>query len=96
MSVVQIVALLLVFPLLWLVRKKSKGLLRWSSFAMKKTRSLEIVDQLRLTPQHSIYVVRLDNQTMTVAVDPSGCHLLGRKRQAPKNVNPVFAIGQGA
>jgi flagellar biogenesis protein FliO len=95
-TVIQVAALLIVFPLLWLVRKKKHWFLRWSSFTTKRSRSLEIVDQIRFTPQHSIYLVRLDDRTMTVAVDPSGCHLLGRRRRARKGVNPLRAIGQGA
>jgi flagellar biogenesis protein FliO len=61
---------------LWWLR--SKGL---AQFAVRgpgggKTRSMKVVERLALSPQHSLYLVRVADRTMLVASSPGGCSIL--------------------
>ena len=95
-TVLQIAAALLVLPILWLARKKKQSLFKWESLVRSQARSLQIIEHVRLTPNHSIHLVRLEDRTMIVAVDPSGCHLLGRGQRPGKTGDSLHVRGQGA
>jgi flagellar biogenesis protein FliO len=73
----QIAALVFVFGLLglalwWLRGKKMIAF----GAARKGNSKLQIVDRIRLTPQHSIHVVRIGKRDLVIAVHGSGCTLL--------------------
>ena len=73
----QIAALAFVFGLLggalWWLRGK-----KMISFgeARNGNLNLRVVDRIRLTPQHSILVVRIGRRDLVVAVHGAGCTLL--------------------
>jgi flagellar biogenesis protein FliO len=37
---------------------------------------LQVLERVRLTPQHSVHIVRAGNRHLTIAVHPTGCTLL--------------------
>jgi flagellar biogenesis protein FliO len=44
--------------------------------ARHETPRLEVIDRVRLTPQHSVHLVRTGSRELTIAVHPAGCTLL--------------------
>lgn len=76
-SVRQIVSVLAVFALLgvllWAARRG--GFTRLSGIR-RQARSLESIERLPLTPQHSLHLVRIQGREMVVATHPHGCALL--------------------
>jgi flagellar biogenesis protein FliO len=41
-----------------------------------KTKSMRVIERLALTPQHSLYLVRVEDRTMLIAASPGGCSIL--------------------
>ena len=75
----QIAAVLFVFGLLGaaavlLAKRRGTGLLLPGR--TRRTGCLEVVDRLRLTPQHSIHLIRAGKRMLLVSADTAGCHLL--------------------
>ena len=72
----QIAAIAFVFGLLggalWWLRRR--GMADWRT-AGSPARMI-LVDRLRLTPQHSIHIVRVGKRNFLVAVHTGGCTLL--------------------
>jgi len=77
----QIFSVLLVFALLgvglWALRKGSFRL-SLARPSRGRTRSLETLERLALTPQHSLHLVRIGGRELLVATHPQGCTLLTR------------------
>jgi len=76
----QILAVLLVLGLLgaalfWL---RSKGVARFSVKGLGRTgnRQMRAIEQLRLTPQHSLHMVKVGDRVLLVALSPGGCSVL--------------------
>jgi flagellar biogenesis protein FliO len=60
---------------LWWLRKKGIG--RWFRPELRrKTRRLESMGRLALSPHHLLYLVRVDDRTILVAQSPSGLALI--------------------
>lgn len=77
----QIAAVMLVFAMLgaalWILRRG--GSLRFTRGARPsggRVRSLEALERLALTPQHSLHLVRIGGREVVVATYPQGCVLL--------------------
>jgi flagellar biogenesis protein FliO len=68
----QVFSVLIVFLLL------GAGLwkLRRGGPAPKHGRSLELVERLTLTPQHSLHLIRVEGRGIVVATHPQGCSLM--------------------
>ncbi len=64
--------LILLLGAVWVLRKKG-----FASMPMgRQTRAIEQLDRMRLTPQHSIYLLRIQDRLMLIAVHPRGmCRL---------------------
>jgi flagellar biogenesis protein FliO len=77
-AVRQALSVALVFALLgaalWILKRG--GLTAIRPGAAKKTRSLESMERLALTPQHSLHMVRIGERIVVVATHPVGCALL--------------------
>ena len=73
----QIGMVLLVFALLgglvWFTKRR--GLASLAS-RRGKTRCLELVERVQLTPHHAIHLVRVSDKVVLVATAPSTCMLL--------------------
>ena len=71
------IVFLLLWAALWLLKKK--GVLGVVGTLAKRSAAvpcLEVVDKIRLTPQHSVHVVSIEGRRMVVGVHPSGFTLL--------------------
>ena len=51
----------------------------WQSALRVRSRNLETVEQLRLTPQHSIHVVRFRDRVFVLAAHGGGCSILEQR-----------------
>ncbi len=73
----QIAAIVFVFALLggalWWLR--SRNIVAFGPLR-QGTPGLQVIDRVRLTPQHSVHILRSGSLEMTIAVHPSGCTLL--------------------
>ena len=74
----QVLAVFLVLGLLgaalWLLR--SRGLARFTGPARRKSRHLEAIARLPLTPQHSVHLIRVSDHAILLALSPTGCTLV--------------------
>ncbi len=81
----QISAVMLVFALLgaalWALRRGRLRLPLGMRPAAGRGRSLEAVERLALTPQHSLHLVRIGGREVVVATSPQGCTLLTERAQ---------------
>ncbi len=76
----QVLAVLLVLGLLggtlyWL---RTKGAARFgvNGLGRSATKQMRSIEQLRLTPQHSLHMVKVGDRVLLVALSPGGCSLL--------------------
>jgi len=97
----QLISLLLVFALLAFTLRKfgrSRGsfLARLKNLPMKSTRSLEQLERLALTPQHTLHVVRIDAREVVLATHVRGCTLLCELEVAPGSFQKTAAGGPAA
>jgi flagellar biogenesis protein FliO len=71
----QVLAVFLVLGLLgavlWLLR--SRGLARFTGPGRRKSRHLEAIARLPLTPQHSVHLIRVSDHAILLALSPTGC-----------------------
>jgi flagellar biogenesis protein FliO len=65
-SVVAVLGTLLV--LAYLLRRHSGGF----RLGMRKTRTVEVIERVVLTPQHSLHVVRVAGELLLLSAGPSG------------------------
>ena len=89
-SMQQALSVILVLALLgctlWWLRRKGVAQLAFRTPAGKK-RSLQVIERLSLTPQHSLHLVRVSDRTMLIAASPGGCSILeGFKEPANERV----------
>ena len=73
-SVVLVLALLGLA--LWWLKSKSLARIGVGSRRRRQRARLESVERLRLSPQHSLHLVRMADRALVVAVHASGCSLL--------------------
>lgn len=75
----QFAAIGFVLALLWavvcLLRKKGYALANNRPFR-RDTAAIEELDKMRMTPQHSLYLLRVESRKLLVAVHPQGVTLL--------------------
>jgi flagellar biogenesis protein FliO len=43
---------------------------------MSKRKSIQVIERLALTPQHSLHLVKVQDRTILIAASPAGCSLL--------------------
>jgi flagellar biogenesis protein FliO len=67
--------LTLLAALLWYARKRG-----WVSGTggARPGRRMEAIERLALAPHHTLYLVRVGDETLVVACSPAGCALLDR------------------
>lgn len=88
----ELIAIGVVLALLWITLKVAhrRGRLRLHLPLRKHSeRSLELIDRLALTPQHSVHSIRSGRQVLLVATYPGGIELLNLK-ETPES-EPVLA-----
>jgi flagellar biogenesis protein FliO len=73
----QIAAILFVFALLgaalWWLR--GRNLVAFGP-VRRGAAKLQVIEHIRLTPQHTVHIVRVGDRELTIAAHPSGCTLL--------------------
>ena len=77
----QIAAISFVFSLLggalwWLRGRNMVSLSAAFRPARPGTSRLQVIDRVRLTPQHSVHILRAGDRELTIVVHPAGCTLL--------------------
>ena len=82
MAAVGLVLVLLGSSLWWLRRRGFAGVTLGRRPAARRIESLE---RLALGPQHTLYLVRVDQSELLLSLSPSGCSLVERcARGAPE------------
>ena len=71
-----VVVLALLGGALWWLRRKGLAQFNVRGPGGGKTRSMKVVERLALTPQHSLFLVRVAGRTMLIAASPGGCSML--------------------
>jgi flagellar biosynthetic protein FliO len=74
LGVVAVLALL--GGALWWLRRKGVAQFNVRGPGGGKTKSMKVVERLALTPQHSLFLVRVAGRTMLIAASPGGCSIL--------------------
>ncbi len=73
----QVCSVLLVFgflgAFLWAVRRRGAAI-SWRP--QGRAKSLQSLQRLALTPQHSVHLIRIDGRELVVATHPQGCTIL--------------------
>jgi flagellar biogenesis protein FliO len=76
----QLSAVLFVFALLgaavWLLARRRGGTFPGGAMLRRTNGAVTVVDRVRLTPQHSVHLLRVGRRGLLVSVHPSGCTLL--------------------
>jgi flagellar biogenesis protein FliO len=74
LGVVEVLALL--GGSLWWLRRKGLAQFAVRGPGGSRTKSMRVIERLALTPQHSLYLVRVADRTMLIAASPGGCSIL--------------------
>jgi flagellar biosynthetic protein FliO len=61
---------------LWWLRRKGLAQFAVRGPGGSRTKSMRVIERLALTPQHSLYLVRVADRTMLIAASPGGCSIL--------------------
>ncbi len=61
----------------WYLRRKGATSRVASRFVRRHVRLIDQVDKVRLTPQHSIYLLQVEGQKVLVVLHPTGVTVLG-------------------
>jgi flagellar biogenesis protein FliO len=85
-----LLVLVLLGGALWWLRRKGMASLAFQRPAMSKKRSLQVIERLALTPQHSLHLVRVEDRTILIAASPAGCSFL---ENLPEPVRERMEIG---
>jgi flagellar biogenesis protein FliO len=76
----QVLSVLTVFSLLcavlWLLRRGGKVSFQGLTRVQGHTKSMVAVERLRLTPQHTLHIVRVNGREVLVATHPQGCSVV--------------------
>ena len=76
----QLSAVLFVFALLgaavWLLARRRGGVLPGAGLGRRSNSAMTVVDRVRLTPQHSVHLLRIGRRGLLVSVHPAGCTVL--------------------
>jgi len=79
-SMQQALSVLLVLGLLggalWWLRSRGMAQSAFKTAGRGKGRSIQVIERMSLTPQHSLHLVRVEDRTMLIAASPSGCSIL--------------------
>ena len=78
-SIQQALSVVLVLGLLggalWWLRRKGMAQFAFKAPAGKR-KSIQVIERMALTPQHSLHLVRVADRTMLIAASPAGCSIL--------------------
>ncbi len=60
---------------LWWLRRKGMAQIAFKAGGARR-RSIQVIERMSLTPQHSLHLVRVADRTMLIAASPAGCSIL--------------------
>lgn len=79
-SIQQALTVVLVLGLLggalWWLRRKGMAQFAFKGPGGGKRRTIQVIERMALTPQHSLHLVRVADRTMLIAASPAGCSIL--------------------
>jgi flagellar biogenesis protein FliO len=79
-SIQQALSVILVLALLggtlWWLRRRGMAQFAFRTPGTGKRKSIQVVERMALTPQHSLHLVRVADRTMLIAASPAGCSIL--------------------
>ena len=61
---------------LWWLRRKGMAQFGFKTPGSSRSRSIQVIERISLTPQHTLHLVRVADRTMLIAASPSGCSIL--------------------
>jgi flagellar biogenesis protein FliO len=61
---------------LWWLRRRGMAQFAFKAPGTGKRRSIQVIERMTLTPQHSLHLVRVADRTMLIAASPAGCSIL--------------------
>jgi flagellar biogenesis protein FliO len=88
----QVFAILAVLGLLGLalvvLRTRGHAAFQWPH-RRRDGASLEVLERVVLTPQHSLHLVRVGDKHIVVAASPQGCSRIGQLNAPPPSFPPA-------
>ena len=81
LAAVFVIALL--FVTVWMLRRKGLAVANSPWKRKGRSSSMQTVERLQLTAQHSLHLVRLGDELILVGVSPSSCEKLSVVKSAP-------------
>ena len=79
-SIQQALSVLLVLGLLggtlWWLRRRGMAPFGLRAPGTGRRKSIQVLERMALTPQHSLHLVRVADRTMLIAASPAGCSIL--------------------
>ena len=79
-SIQQALSVVLVLGLLggalWWLRRKGMAQFAFKTPGGGRSRCIQVIERMSLTPQHSLHLVRVADKTMLIAASPAGCSIL--------------------
>lgn len=75
-SIAAVAVIGLLIGVIWILRRRGFAQVALRLGSPGRKRSLESVERLPLTPNHSLHLVRVSGRLILVGVSPSGCSLL--------------------
>ena len=76
----QALSVLLVLGLLggalWWLRRKGMAQFPFKSTGSTRGKTMQVLERMALTPQHSLHLVRVENRVVLIAASPAGCSIL--------------------
>ncbi|HUI79931.1 MAG TPA: flagellar biosynthetic protein FliO [Bryobacteraceae bacterium] len=90
-SMEQALSVLLVLGILgatlWWLRRRGMAAFAFKGPAGGRRKSIQVIERLALTPQHSLHLVKVESRTMLIAASPAGCSILeGFKEPAEERI----------
>jgi len=79
-SIQQALGVILVLGLLggtlWWLRRRGMAQFVFRAPGTGRRKSIQVLERMALTPQHSLHLVRVAERTMLIAASPAGCSIL--------------------
>ena len=71
LAAVFVIALLL--ATVWVLRRKGLATSNWTWKRSNRANSMQVIERLQLTAQHSLHLVRVDDVLILIGLSPSSC-----------------------
>lgn len=79
-SIQQALSVVLVLGLLggalWWLRRRGMAQFAFRAPGGGRRKTIQVIERMALTPQHSLHLVRVADRTVLIAASPAGCSIL--------------------